>query len=87
MEGDNGLAAAILGACIGAGVGLAIKVAYSLSDPNAWRSTFPIHHGLLGLAIIPAGVLMDKSLVTGFGVGLAIQDIADFSKWDVGDMD
>lgn len=77
----------LVGLIAGVLAGVGISATYKKTEDGAWRRTFPVHHGLIGLAGIPVGVLMESPVVIGFSAGLALQDVGDFGDWNIGDSD
>ena len=51
------------------------------TPPKIYISGYRIHHGLIGTLLGLAGLITEKPAITGLGVKLALDDIADMPEW------
>jgi len=51
------------------------------NPPEIYIGGYRIHHGLVGTLLGLAGLITEKPAITGLGVKLALDDIADMPEW------
>lgn len=72
-------------ACIGVLLGLvAAEVYRRLAKPeqkSRWEGLVKAHHGEAGVIAVAGGALTKSPTLLGIGIGLAIHDRDDASKW------
>ena len=72
-------------AAIGMLLGLAIAEGYrwltTRKQKNRWEGFIKTHHGEAGIIAAVVGALTRSPTLMGMGIGLAIHDRGDASKW------
>jgi len=66
---------------IGWGNTLTTKWNSQPNPPQVYISGYRIHHGLVGTLLGLVGIIAEKPAITGLGVQLALDDIADMPNW------